>query len=310
MAKAKTRDIADYIVPLNMNGMHGRMLRLPPSSNKKREMLLIYGHHASLERMFGLAEDLSQYGTVTMPDLPGFGGMQPFYSIGEKPTLDNLADYLAALVKMQYKRKRVTILGVSFGFLVVTRMLQKHPELTRKVDLVVSIVGFVHHEDFKFKKRDLQISKQLSKFLSAKSASLIVRHVFLRKSFIRATYLLVADRHVKMKDADAAERRKRIDFEIVLWHINDVRTYMHTTHTMLTVNLCDKRINLPVQHIAVDDDRYFNNLLVEQHLNVIYSSVTVMKTPMEGHAPTVIADAKAAAPFVPPQLRRILRAAV
>lgn len=308
MAKREPLNAADYIVPLYMNGLYGRMLHLPAPPNKKREMLLVYGHHASIERMFGLAEDLNQYGAVTLPDLPGFGGMQSFYHIGEEPTLDNLADYLAAFVKMRYKRKRITIMGMSFGFLVVTRMLQKYPELVRKVDLVGSIVGFVHHEDFKFKKSTYNSFKFAAKFFSYPAPAWVVRHIILRKSMIRLSYYLVADRHVKMKDADSEERKRRIDFEIGLWHCNDIRTYMHTSGCMLTVDLCNIPIDLPVYHIAVDDDRYFDNTRVEQHMGIIYKDVKMMPTPMIGHAPTVIADAKSAAPFVPAKMRRILRA--
>src|SRR5690606_29130786 len=135
---------------------------LPAPARKNRQILLVYGHHASLERMFGLAEELNKYGSITMPDLPGFGGMESFYKIGEKPTLDNLADYLASFIKLRYKRRRVSILAMSFGFLVVTRMLQRYPELVKKVDVLVSIVGFCHHQDFKMRRRNYWLLRSLS----------------------------------------------------------------------------------------------------------------------------------------------------
>lgn len=295
-----------------MNGLQGRMLHLPARGKKKREILLIYGHHASIERMFGIAEDMNKYGSVTLPDLPGFGGMESFYKIGEKPTLDNMADYLAAFVKMRYKRKRLTIVGMSFGSLVVTKMLQKYPELVKKVDLVVSVVGFVHHEDFKFKKSSKLITRYAASFFSNWLTSAFARHVILRKTFIRTTYSIVADKHSKLKDADAEERRKRIDFEVKLWHCNDVRTYMDTTITMLTANLCDSRksVKLPIYHIEVENDRYFDNRVVEQHLGVIYEEVHIMKSKMSAHAPTVVASAKDAALLVPRKMRQMLAKAV
>jgi pimeloyl-ACP methyl ester carboxylesterase len=306
MARRKKMNPQDHIEELYMNGLRGRMLRLPARGSKKREILLVYGHHASIERMFGLAEDLNRYGAITLPDLPGFGGMEPFYKIGEKPSLDNMADYLAAFVKLRYKRRRVTIMGMSYGFLVVTRMLQRYPELVRKVDMVVSIVGFVHHEDFKFKRSNYLALRVMASLFSRRIPAMLVRHLVLRRSMIKAAYYLVADRHSKLKDADKMERRKRIEFEIGLWHSNDVRTYMETSTSMLTVDLCDKRVDAHVYHIAVDNDRYFDNNIVEQHMNVIYSEVTVIRSVMPAHAPTVVADAKAAAPFVPPKVRRIL----
>ena len=92
---------AENVVALNMNGLRGRMLSLPAKKNKKREIMLVYGHHSSLERMYGLAEVLNDYGSVTLPDLPGFGGMDSFYKIHEKPDMDTMADYLATFVKMR-----------------------------------------------------------------------------------------------------------------------------------------------------------------------------------------------------------------
>jgi pimeloyl-ACP methyl ester carboxylesterase len=144
---------AEFIFPLDISGLSGRMLRLPaPSPRKRREILMIPGHHTSIERLSGLTEYINQFGVVTLPDMPGFGGMDSLYNIGEKATLDNLADYLASFIKVRYKNRRFTIMAISYGFAVVTRMLQKYPEIAKKVDLLVSWVGFVHKDDFKWKK--------------------------------------------------------------------------------------------------------------------------------------------------------------
>src|SRR5581483_611837 len=111
---------ADYIVPLNINKLEGRMLYAPSTSSAQRNILLVYGHHAMLERWWSLVQNLTEYGNVTMPDLPGFGGMDSFYKIGRKPTIDDFADYLAAFIKLRFRRKRITIVAISFGFIVVT----------------------------------------------------------------------------------------------------------------------------------------------------------------------------------------------
>lgn len=305
---ATKRKPEDYIVPIIMNGLHGRMLRMPAPKNRNKEILFVYGHHSSLERQFGLMEVLNRYGAVTMPDLPGFGGMQSFYRIGEKPTIDNLADYLASFVQLRYKskRKKITIVALSLGFAITTRMLQKYPEIAKKVELLISVVGFVHHEDFKFRRRNFLFFRYGSSFFSNRLPAWIGQHLILRPSIIRATYKLAADSNAKMKDADKAEQDMRINFEITLWKANDLRTYMDTSISMLTLNLCDKTVDLPVYHVAVSLDRYFDNHLVEQHLNVIYSKVTVVPAHMPAHAPTVIADAKAAAGIIPLQIRRLL----
>ncbi len=306
MAKKKNRNLADYIEPLYMNGLQGRMLRLPPPTNKKREILLVYGHHASVERMFGVADYLNRYGGVTLPDLPGFGGMQSFYKLGEKPTLDNYADYLAAFMKLRYKRRRVTIMATSFGFVIATRMLQRYPELVRRVDLLVSFVGFVHRDDFKISRTKLLGARAVAQSISWVIPAWLFRHVLLRPTFIRLMYTGLAPKHAKLKDADVAEQRARIEFETYLWQCNDVRTRGYTAAKFMNVDLCNARIDLPVYHVAVENDAYFDNNIVEQHLNVIYSEVHVIKSAALAHAPTVIADAAAAAMFMPPKLRRVL----
>lgn len=305
-AKKKTRNLADFIEPLYMNGLQGRMLRLPPPPGKKREMLIVYGHHASIERMFGMAEFCNRYGGVTLPDMPGFGGMESFYKIGQKPTLDNLADYMASFMKLRYKRKRVTIMATSFGFLVVTRMLQRYPELVKRVDLMISFVGFAHKDDFHMGRKNYWLLRAISLFGSNAIPAWWVKYFVLRPAFIRATYMLVADKHAKLMDADKEEQKARIEFEIFLWQNNDFRTQSDTGITLLTVDLCDKQVDLPLYHVGVEADKYFDNRVVEQHLKVIYKEVHMMNADLPAHAPTILASAAQVAPYIPTKLRRRL----
>jgi len=304
-----TKPLVEYIEPLHINGLSGRVLNLPAPKGRNKNILMLYGHHASIERMMGLAEDLNKYAAICLPDLPGLGGMDSFYKIGKKPTLDNMADYLAAFVKMRYKHRRVTIIAMSFGFVIATRMLQRHPDLVKKVDLVVSIVGFAHKDDFKFKRKNWIFMNIMTRFLSNRVPAWIMQNVFLRGPIIRRSYRLVESTHDKLKDADEAEKNRRIEFEVGLWKCNDIRTYMDNAVTMFKLDLCTSQIDLPVIHVTAEPDRYFNNQLVEQHLLIIYKSVDVALSKMNGHAPSVVATAKEAAPFIPARVRRILRAA-
>lgn len=308
MAQQTATNPADYILPLEINGLSGRMLRLPAPARKKREILMVPGHHTSIERLDGLTGYINQFGGVTLPDLPGFGGMDSFYKIGEKPSLDNLADYLASFIKLRYKNRRFTIMAVSFGFAVVTRMLQKYPEIAKKVDLLVSWVGFVHKDDFKWKKRTVLFLKNGSWVFSRRLPAAFGQHVVLRGPVIRKTYHIVENRHPKFKNVTSEEdREKRIDFEIKLWQINDIRTYMDCTATMFKMNLCNSHVDLPVYHVAVKNDHYFDNLVVEEHMRKIYSGFNLIETKMPVHAPTVIATKEEVEAFVPPKLRQLLR---
>ena len=306
MAKKKSQNPADYIVPLNMNGLQGRMLRLPAPPGKKREILLLYGHHSSLERWWGIAQVLNKFGAVTMPDLPGFGGMDSMYKIGKKPTVDNLADYLAAFLRLRYNRKKVTIIGMSFGFVIATRTLQRFPELVKKVDLLVILVGFVHKDDFTFSPLRYWFYRSSTKFFSLPFMSGLFRVLFLQSWTLRFVYKYT--QHPKFVDLSNEDKDRMVDVEIWLWHNNDVRTWMFTTTQMMTLDNCKVKIDLPVWHAGMKTDHFFDNTVIEQHLRIAFSEYNgmILDLPQHAHAPTVIADAKDAAPFVPAKLRRRL----
>ncbi len=306
MPKGKEKTPADYIVPLNMNGLQGRMLSMPAPKNKHRELLFIYGHHSNLERWWGVMQDLNQYGAVTMPDLPGFGGMQSFYRIGRVPTIDAMADYLAAFVKLKYKNRKVTILGLSFGFVVVTRMLQRYPDLAKKVDLLISVVGFSRYDDFKFTKSRYRFYLHGARLFSHRLSSIFFKNVILNPGVLRVAYAKTHNAQTKFAGLSGADRRAIMDFEVHLWHCNDVRTHMKTTEEFLTVDNCNNQIDIPLWHISADKDNYFHHHRVEQHLKVIFPEVHVVIAKLANHAPSIIADKKAAAPLIPRKLRQVL----
>lgn len=306
-SQTKERKPAEFIVPLRMNRLRGRMLYIPPSKTKKREFLLIYGHHASLERLFGLADTLSDYGSVTMPDLPGFGGMESFYRIGEKPTLDNMADYLAAFVKLRYRNRRFTIVAVSFGFVVVTRMLQRYPDLAKKVDMVVSIVGFAHHDEFTFSRPRYLFYRYTASLFSRHWPAVFFHNVFLHPTILRTFYSRTHNAKHKFAKATVEEKKHMTEFEIYLWRCNDVRTYMDTTISMLTLDNCQRQVDLPVWHVSVKQDNYFDNRIIEQHMRVIFNDFTDIPAKLDSHSISIIADKKASAPLIPPKLRALLR---
>lgn len=306
MSKKKQPLPDDYIRPLFINGMQGRVLRLPPPKNRSREILFVYGHHSTLERWWGVMQDLNQYGAVTMPDLPGFGGMDSFYKIGEEPTLDNLADYLASFIKLFYKRRRVTIAGLSFGFVVVTRMLQRYPELAKKVDLLVSVVGFAHKDDFVFTKPRYYGYLTASKICQGRIMSKVFRGVLLNRFVLRAVYAKTRNAKQKFEDQSGELFEETMQNEIKLWQMNDVRTRCSTARQFLTLNNCTQQVDLPVVHISVKGDRYFDNHLVEQHMRVIFNDYIEIPSNMKTHAPSIIADKKSAAPLLPRRLRTML----
>lgn len=306
MTKASTPSPADFIVPLNINGLQGRMLRMPAPKGKKREMLFVYGHHSSIERWWGLIQDLNQYGAVTVPDLPGFGGMESLYKIGRKPDIDTLADYLATFIKLRYKRKRVTIAGLSFGFVVATRMLQRYPDLVKKVDLLVSVVGFSHKDDFSFSKRRWTFYRYAAAAASHRIPAFLFRVIALNPVMLRLAYHRTNNAKHKFEGLTKQELKEMMDFEIHLWHCNDIRTHAYTLKQFLMLDNCNQRVEMPIWHVAVAADNYFDKHRVVQHLNVIFKDVHVVDAEMSNHAPSIMATAEEAAPIIPKQLRRVL----
>jgi pimeloyl-ACP methyl ester carboxylesterase len=241
-----------------------------------------------------------------MPDLPGMGGMDSFYKIGKKPTLDNFADYLAAYIKLRYKRRRVIIVGMSFGFVIATRMFQRYPELAKRVDLLVSFAGFAHRNDFAFPKWEWLSYRAIAKTLTHRLPAAFFRNICLHPKLIRAAYKF--SNNAKFKGIIGDELEEISKFEISLWHNNDVRTWGYTLAEFLKLDNTAVHVDMPVHHIAVKGDHYFNNYRVEQHFRVIFSDfVLLQELDLANHAPSVIADEKAASVFVPPKLRRILQ---
>lgn len=283
------------------------MLRMPPGKRKKREFLLVYGHHGSLERCFGLAEAIHEFGGVTVPDLPGFGGMSSFYKLGEKPDLDTLADYLAAFVKLRFRRTRLSIVGHSFGFLVATRMLQKHPDIARHVDVVVSITGFTRNDEFNISRQKKLLYRCVARFFCWRFPAVFFRNVLLHPSIIKFYYAHTASGNDKLKGLSREERLEVLDREVHTWRRSDVRTYMMTIITMFKADNCTQPVDVPVWHVMVKSDNYLNNQVVEQHMQVIFSGYKKIPTKMSRHSLGFIGDKKTALPLVPPKLRSMLK---
>ena len=307
MVKENLKGPADYIAPLNINGLEGRMLHMPAPKNRNREILLVYGHHAMIERWWGLVENLNDFGAVTMPDLPGFGGMDSFYKIGRQPDIDAFADYLAAFIKLRYKRKRVTIFGISFGFVIVTRMLQRYPELVKKVDVLVAMVGFMHRDDFLFSDRQQAVFRITSRLFAARPVAFIIRYGGLNKPVVHFFTKRLPNSKKRFIEVSPEEFNETVDFDVKIWQANDVRTHWYTTGKFLNVDNCGKKIDLPVYHIVSTSEHYFDNETVKQHMLIVFKDYHRYTAHSKAHTPDILANKSRMRVFVPPELRRILR---
>jgi pimeloyl-ACP methyl ester carboxylesterase len=267
-------DFSEYILPLNMNGLSGRMLKLPSRSKFSREILVVYSQLDTIESCLDLAIQLQLYGNVTLPDLPGFGGMTSLYKIGEKPTLDELADYLAAFMKLSYKRRRVTVVGVGFGFVILTRMLQRYPDLVKKIDLVVSIKGYAHHDDLRINEGLTLLYRFLAWVGSRKYLGWVLSRSLLRPLVIASvlySFKNYLKPPLKLEGISFKEARRRV---IELFKLSDSRTFFMAGLASLTLDNCRVPVELPLAHLSVNRGWYLDKHLVEQHLRVVYAKTT------------------------------------
>jgi len=307
MPDTTTQIPKEYITQLNMNGLRGRMLEIPARKPKNRKILVIYGQHTSLERMYGFADALKEYGTVTMPDLPGFGGMDSLYKIHEKPDFDTLADYLASFIKLRYRNKNITIAGFSIGFLIVTRMLQRYPELSNRVEMVISFAGFAHYEDFKFTERRRRLYLAGSRLFEHRLPAFLFRNILLNPTFLRLFYKKTHNAREKFDGLDKSQTKAMTDFEVHLWRYNDVRTYMKTTREMFTVDNTKQKVPHKLWYVTIPDDKYFDGKRAEKHLKMVFERIVTVTAKQKRHMPIILADKTSAQAYFPPKLRAALR---
>jgi len=136
--------------------------------------------------------------------------------------------------------------------------------------------------------------------------AVLFRNIALNPYVLRSVYGRIHGPNQKFKDKTKQEKKMLMDFEVHLWQCNEVRTHMSTSAEFLRINNCNKQIDLPVWHVSVKGDQYFDENAVEQHMRVIFKDYHHAIAKLDAHAPSVMADAKMAAPLLPPKIRRLL----
>jgi pimeloyl-ACP methyl ester carboxylesterase len=280
------------------------MLKLPQRPIKNpphRQILFIYGSHASIERIAGVAEYLTQFGDVTLPDLPGCGGMDSLYQIGRVASLDELGDYLVWFIDKHLPPDcPIDLIGMSLGFAVVTRMLQNHPELTTRVNILVSYVGTVDCRDLNMKPATRRGLVAATWLFERRPLAWLMRRTFCTRPVLWLVYRLGHNQKFVGRDF-----RATLDMEVKLWQSNDVRTYCRTIRELFTLR--DARpINHDLIHINVGNDKYVNHHATARSMKKMFRRVRVLTSPATAHSFSVIADAGDAARLMPAELVEIL----
>lgn len=298
------------IKSINISGLGGRMLEVPAKkASKTKDILLVYGVHSSIERMYSTAQFHSNYGNVISPDLPGFGGMDSFYKIGLEPTLDSYADYLYTFVKTyKLNDKKIRIVAMSFGFLVATRMLQKYPELIKNIEFVVSFVGFGKTSDFNYPALENPFYRFMMKVGSTKTGSRMISIVVFNRFSLKVMFRIFRSFNPKYDHKNAHDRDEAIEMELELWTKNDTRTKFFTYKLLGELDLTkgSKKLDLELYDIVTPSDQYFDDKSVSKTLAKLYKKTSTHTANMKLHAPSVIGDEAAVFDIYPSSIKKIL----
>ncbi len=295
----RRNDPAKYIAPLYINHLEGRMLRIINKKNAT-EILFVGDLSANLEFWWGLIRALHDFGSVTAPDLPGIGGMTSFFKIGKRPTLDNYSDYLSSFVKMSYRNRRIVVVGVGFGFVAVTRMLARNPDIAARVNLLISLGGYADHEDFISKPYSAIGYRLLGKLFSMRMLSIILGSTVYSRYLLKHKYM----HRISMPNSSSA-KKILAENEVQRWLSSDLRTFGAVVNQLTTFSNCGYQISLNLYHVSLGK-KELNQNHIEQHLKIIFKEV-IMLQQIKKNVYSLKKDKRSAGAFLPPELKHQLR---
>ena len=291
--------------PLSLSGLNGR--ELTAGQNAENPILLLYGIHSSMERMASMAEFLADFGQVTLPDLPGIGGMSSFYKIGLVPTLENYSDYLYAYLKSKRIDKPMVVVAMSFGFLVVTRMLQKYPDSRQWIRDVVSFVGFGRSKDFKVYSEN-KIMLAMCLIFSTRFGGWLVKTFVFNPLSLRIMFGIFKLFNPKYKHAQQTNPEASLKMELNLWQVNDARTRFAIYDILFHFDLTKtgRKLEVPLHDVTTPTDQYFDPQKVTTTLRKIYRHVDSSPANMALHAPSIIGNKRDVAAIFSNDVKKIL----
>lgn len=297
------------IKPYEFAGLKGRYLHWPAASSKaKRTFVLVYGQHATIERLLPIIEALSDFGDVYLADNPGFGGMDASYKIGRKPDLDLYAEHLAHFIEEYIPADRqLTLFGISYGFQMLVELLHDYPELNGRIEQIISFVGFVSHKDFQMPKRlRLPLMYVLANVGRTKPGAAIFDTV-LSERLISGVYRLSKPIQPKFKTLSGEAARRYAREQATLWLVNDNLTHGVTAWEFFRrTDLTHYRLDAEAIHIGVPNDHLFNNSRVETELQTMFRKVTNLRLNLANHAPVDIETADEVRSLLPTDLKKII----
>ncbi len=300
----------DRIRTYAYRGLKGRYIfQRANGRSAKRVFLVVYGQHATIERCMPIVDALSEFGDVYLVDTPGFGGMEPAYSIGEYPSLDFYSGHLSHVFDTVLpKDKKITLFAVSYGFEITTCFLATHPRYHKRIQDVIGFVGLVSHKEFRISKGLLWIIKNIAcRPARTAAGGWFYKHFVFRDWTLRVFYYFYSRISPRFHDLPRSEVWKHSKEQSWLWRVNDTRTHAATAWDFLFVNdLTNLRVDLPVIHIGVPDDHYLDHKRVAEDLKKIYKDVKEYELTLTSHAPVSFDTSDKLLEIIPDELHGYL----
>lgn len=267
MARSKITEKLDYkkMYPLNMNRLHGRVYRVI-SRQSKKEILIVKDHVSTIEKWIPLSRKLIRFGNVTIPDIPGVGGMDSFSKIRDPISLERYADYLASFIRLRYKHKKIAIVCLGSGFVITTKMLQKYPSLQQKVELLFNVGGYISSDELNlsgFQKFELKL---FSKILQIPLAFNLFRIASKTPPILGLLYL----RLIREKNSSSKLDNKNLrSWEFDLKYC-DSRSFLKISRELLKTDNRQRKINLEICNIYDPNSKILKNNRVRKDLSNIF----------------------------------------
>ncbi|MDQ3065225.1 MAG: alpha/beta hydrolase [bacterium] len=276
------------VEPYIFNGLRGRKAYSPAQNRSSKNFLIVYGQHVSIERLEPMIKFLSNYGNVYLFDNPGFGNMEPSYKLGKPPTLDFYSDHIKNIFDNELpKDKKFHIVAISFGMQVVTHFLQKHPKYQKRVDIVISFVGFIHHKELSIPRSINWLLKYvLGGFGKTLPGSLIYRYILLQPVFLIPIYLSLTPFDKQLVGKPLRKKWQYAVEQSWLWKYNDPRTHAFTAWQFIThTDLTNKSVGLDCHHVYAAKDQYIDNDMVTSNLKKVFDHVETHALNLPAHSP-------------------------
>lgn len=291
------------ISTISIGGHDTRKLFL--KSDKKNNYLIVYGHHSNIERIYSLALFLNRYGSVTAVDLPGHAGIPAKW---KNPKFGNYADYLKECINHLYKDDdRVNIVTMSYGFILVTTLLQMYPELQPKIARVISLGSFTSDKQLNFSWLLKNIYRITSWVLSRSMVVFLVETMILKNKWcLRWIITSSLRRSPKTKGVDRIQFNKIVDMEMNLWSGSDFETHYKTTLKMLKFSLPEEKIASSLINLYSKSDQYIIPEKSINAINRIYQDAIHLPVDLKSHAPSLVADVKEIEDMMPRELTGLL----